>query len=75
MPAKSNKAAANTECQNLGGNIITSKSEDSQKQIEEYLNKNSFTDKIYLGVAKVDGQWLWDDSKTTVFAERKLNSI
>ena len=72
MAGKADKATADTECQKLLGNIITPKSKDAQKRIEDYLNKKSFTDNIYLGIAKADGQWIWDDSKTTVFAERKF---
>ena len=41
--------------------------------MEKFLNEKGHTDNIYLGISKAsDGQWLWDDSKSTVFAECKL---
>ena len=41
--------------------------------MEKFLNTKERTDNIYVGISKAsDRQWIWDDSKSTVFAERKL---
>ena len=71
MTAKADKAAADTQCQGLGGHVLTSKAKYSQYRIETYLKDKALTDSIYLGMSKSDGQWIWDDSKATIFAERK----
>ena len=62
------RMTAETECKNLNGNILTSKSGMVQQKIENYLHQKSVTDSIYLGMKMLDGQWTWDDSKATVFA-------
>ena len=69
MTSEADKANAATSCKNLGGNVFVSKSMNSQRKLEAYLMKSLLTKNIYLGMSKADGQWIWDDSGTTVFAE------
>ena len=73
MSSKADKTTADTECKNLGGNIFTSKSEYSNFKLASYLDGQSSIENIYLGMKKSDDQWTWDDTKTTVFAERKYS--
>ena len=75
ITTKADKTTANTECENLGGNVLTSKTRYSQYQIEKLLKNKGLTDPVYLGMSKSDGQWIWDDTKTTVFAERMYPCI
>ena len=73
MASQADKSTADTECKNLGGNILTSKSKYSTYKLATFLEDQSSIDNIYLGMSKSDEQWIWDDTKTTVFAERKLD--
>ena len=69
MSSPADKNTADTECKNLGGNILTSKSHHNTHRLTPFLEGKTTTDNIYLGMSKSDDQWIWDDTKTTVFAE------
>ena len=71
ITGQADKTSADAECKTYGGNVMTSKSEYSQHLAENFLNNKGHTDNIYLGISKAsNGQWIWDDTKSTVFAER-----
>ena len=73
MTGQADKTSADAECKTYGGNVFTPKTKFNQQLMEKFLNIKGHTDDIYLGISKAsDGQWTWDDSKSTVFAERKL---
>ena len=67
------KSSADSDCSTHGGNILTSKTLYSKYQVERFLRDKDPIENLYLGMSKSDEQWIWDDTKTTVFAER-INS-
>ena len=68
------KADALAKCQskNQLAHLMMPKTKFEQLKLQQFLAGNNFTDgSFFLGMSKVDKQWLWDDG-SPVFTQCKL---
>jgi len=68
------KADALSQCRKLNprSQLLMPKTEDRQEKFEEYVEaKNISSGNFYLGMARVENHWFWDDG-TPVFVQCKF---